>query len=45
MKKVLGFILLIVLEVLIILMLINRCESIDKNVNKGSNCIELFAKK
>ena len=45
MKKVLGFILLIVLEVIIVLMMINRCESIDKNVKKGSNCVQLFAKK
>ena len=41
MKKVLGYLLIIVLGVLSIVTLMDRSESIDNNVAKGSNSIVL----
>ena len=44
MKKIFGYLIIIVLGVISIITLINRSESIDNNLSKGSNSIELFAK-
>lgn len=41
MKKFIGYILIIVLGVASIITLMNRSESIDNNVVKGSNTIVL----
>ena len=43
MKKYLGYLVIIVLGVVSIFTLMSRSESIDNNVSKGSNFIELFA--
>lgn len=44
MKKILGYLIIIVLGVGSIVLLINRSENLDNNMSKGSNTIELFAK-
>ena len=44
MKKCLGFLIIIILGVLSIVAMISRSESIDKNLSKDNNYIELFAK-
>ena len=43
MKKVLGYLIVIVLGVASIYSIMCRVESLDKNVSKGNNTIELFA--
>ena len=44
MKKVLGYLIVIILGVVSIVSLINRSENLDNNVSKGTNTVELFAK-
>jgi len=44
MKKIIGYLVVIIIGVVSIVSLINRSESLDNNVSKGSNTIELFAK-
>lgn len=44
MKKYLGYLIIIVLGVISIVTLMNRSESIDKNLSKGTNTVQLFAK-
>ena len=44
MKKVLGYLFIIILGVGCIISLMARSESINNNYAKGTNTIELFAK-
>lgn len=43
MKKILGYGIIIIIGVLGIITMMFRCESIDRNVSKGNNTIEIFA--
>lgn len=43
MKKYLGYVFIIVIGVASILTLMVRSESLNNNVSKGTNTIELFA--
>ncbi len=43
MKKYLGYVVIILFGVLSIVMLMERSDSINNSVTKGSNVVELFA--
>ena len=43
MKKNLGYFVIVVIGVVSIALMMCRCESIDNNVSKGSNAVEIFA--
>lgn len=43
MKKVFGYGVIIVIGVLGIITMMFRCESIDSNVSRGNNTVEIFA--